>query len=120
MIEYRRLFIFYMIILAGFILNTIGCSTQNFFNDNIYAKHVIGFFTLFIFVTLVSSSDTTDDEFIFLKKFGASILLYLIFILSTKMKGIFFYIALGLIAVNFLLYSYIDTLDKVKFTPVKI
>jgi hypothetical protein len=115
LVEYKGVFILYMIISANFLANTFGCNVQRLLNNNMYAKHLVGFFTLYFFVTLTSNTNITDDQFIFFKKFGASILLYIIFIFSTRAKGMFFNIFFSLIGVNYLIRTYADSLDKKKY-----
>lgn len=111
--EYKSIFILYMLISANFLANTFGCSIQKILTENMLAKHLIGFLTLYFFVTLTSKPDKTD-ELMFIKKFSVSILVYFVFILSTRTKGMYFNIFLLLVAVNFLINSYTDSIDETK------
>lgn len=114
MIELKNLFILYLIIAANFLAQTFGCKTQYLLNNNMYAKHLIGFFTLFFFVILMSQNNT-EDENLYFKKIGVTLILYILFILSTKTKGVYFNIFITLIGINYLINTYIDSLDKDKF-----
>jgi len=49
-----------------------------------------------------------------LKKIGITILLYVLFLLSTRTKGLFFNIFLSLIGFNYILNTYADSLNKDK------
>jgi hypothetical protein len=113
--NYKALFILYLIIAANFLAQTFGCKTQNLLNHNMYAKHLIGFFTLFVFVLLSSPIDSkVDSDNIYFKKIGASIILYILFLFSTRTKGIYFNIFLSLIGLNYILNTYADSLNKDK------
>ena len=117
--EYKGLFILYMIISANFLAQTFSCSLQKVLNNNMYVKHIVGFLTLFFFITLTSTptptQNTNFDEKIFFKKIGMSILLYALFICSTRTNNVFFNIFITLLAANFLIKSYTDSLDPEKF-----
>ena len=118
--NYKGIFIFYMIISANFLSNIFGCTTQKLFSKNILVKHIIGFLTLFFFVALLdddkSNTNTKKtDEYIFFKKLGASIILYFVFILSSRLKGIYFNVFLIMIGITYLLTNYIQSLDEDKF-----
>lgn len=111
--EYKALFVLYLIIAANFLAQTFGCKTQYLLNNNMYVKHLIGFFTLFFFVTLLSPVDQSNDsENLYFRKLGISVLLYVLFLLSTRTKGLFFNIFLSLIGFNYILNTYADSLNK--------
>lgn len=113
--EYKALFAFYLIISAGFLNQIFGCKTQYLLNNNMYVKHLIGFFTLFFFVILLSPIEQgIDSENLYFKKLGISIMLYILFLLSTRTKGLYFNIFLSLIGVNYILNTYADSLNKDK------
>ena len=114
LIQFKGVFVLYLVVACNFLANTFGCKTQELLKNNMYIKHIVGLMTLFLFVTLGSASNT-DDENIFFKKFGASVLLYIVFLMSTRTKGIYLNIFLSLIGANFLINAYIDSLDKEKF-----
>jgi hypothetical protein len=115
LIQLKSVFVLYLIVACNFLANTFGCKTQRLLNNNMYVKHLVGFLTLFFFITIVTATTDTQDENIFFKKLSAAVILYVIFIASTRTKGIFFNIFLSLIGANFLIHTYIDTLDKEKF-----
>lgn len=90
------LFITYIIISSGYIEHTLPCQVQNFFKNNIYSKHIIGFLTSFIFIMLEGgwsfdineqekhsvdwSNGNAFDSLIF------GLVLYSIFLLTANMK----------------------------------
>jgi uncharacterized membrane protein YozB (DUF420 family) len=115
LLQMKSVFVLYLIVACNFLANTFGCKTQQLLKNNMYVKHLIGLLTLFFFITIVTATTDTQDETIFFKKFSAAVLLYVVFLASTRTKGIFFNIFLSLIGANFLIHAYIDTLDKEKF-----
>ncbi len=116
LVQLKSVFVLYLIVACNFLANTFGCRTQKLLNNNMYVKHLIGFLTLFFFITIVTASSSDgQDENIFFKKLTAAVLLYVVFLASTRTKGVFFNIFLSLIGANFLIHAYVDTLDKEKF-----
>ena len=118
--NYKGIFIFYMIISANFLGNIFGCTTQKIFKENMLVKHILGFLTLFVFVALIdedkSNINTNKlDEYIFFKKLGAAIILYFVFILSTRINYIYFIVFILMIAITYLLNNYTQSLDEDKF-----
>jgi hypothetical protein len=79
-----------------------------------YVKHILGFFTLLYFVNSVNT-DKTMDEFLFFKNFFKTFLLYVVFILTTRMNNKVFVILMGLLLINFILSQYVNTLDTKHF-----
>jgi len=80
----KNLFILYLVISSNFLANLFGCKIQKAFNENIYIKHLLGFFTLYLFISLVESSDVIPSNLIDRLKFAGVI--YLWFILTTRMN----------------------------------
>jgi len=117
--NYKGIFIFYIIIAAAFLPNILGCHIQKLFDNNMIVKHVIGVITLYFFIMLDSKINNElinkEDEYIFFKNILATIFIYIIFIMSTKNKGIYFNIFFLLLAIIFLLNSYKESLDHHKF-----
>jgi hypothetical protein len=114
LIQLKGVFVLYLIVSCNFLAKLFSCKTQLLLESNMYVKHLIGFFTLFFFIIFTQSIDT-KDEYIFFKKIYAAVVLYLIFLASTKTKGLYLYLFIFLIGSSFILTSYIDTLDKTKF-----
>ena len=99
------LFISFIIIASGYVTQVLPCQTQKFLKNNIYSKHVIGILIVFLFIMLEGgwsfdmeqqnkadvdwSNGNVIDSLIF------GFLLYMIFLLSAKMK----------LVANLILYS---------------
>ena len=116
-LDLQHLFILYLLLGANFLVATFGCQVQQFFNTNIYAKHIIGLLTVFYFIILATSplSAAGADEFVFFQKLGAASLIYAVFIASGRMTKAFFLAFIVTILTNFLLKMYGDSLDPVRF-----
>ena len=112
--DMKTLLILYLIISANFLAQTFGCKTQYSLNTSMYVKHIVGFFTLLYFVNSIDT-DKTTDEFLFFKRFFKTIMLYLVFILSTRMNTTVFMLFIGLLMINFILSQYANTLDTKHF-----
>jgi len=110
----KTLLILYLIISANFLAQTFGCKTQYSLNKSMYVKHIVGFFTLLYFVNSIDT-DKTTDEFLFFRRFFKTIMLYVVFILSTRMNTTVFMLFIGLLMINFILSQYANTLDTKHF-----
>jgi hypothetical protein len=113
-IDMKNLLILYLIISSNFLAQTFGCKTRYVATKNMYVKHILGFFTLLYFVNSVNT-DKTMDEFLFFKNFFKTFLLYVVFILTTRMNNKVFVILMGLLLINFILSQYVNTLDTKHF-----
>ena len=113
-IDMKNLLILYLIISSNFLAQTFGCKTRYIATKNMYVKHILGFFTLLYFVNSVNTYKTTD-EFLFFKNFFKTIMLYVVFILTTRMDNKVFVILMGLLMINFILSQYVNTLDTKHF-----
>lgn len=113
-VDMKNLLILYLIISANFLAQTFGCKTQYVLTKNMYVKHIVGFLTLLYFVNSVNM-DKTMDEFLFFKNFFKTLMLYVVFILTTRMNNKIFVILMGLLMINFILSQYVSTLDTKHF-----
>ena len=104
------LFVSYVIVASGYIEHVLPCQIQFFFKNNMYAKHFIGLFVIFIFIMMEGgwsfdekeqdkhdvnwSNGNVIDTSIF------STILYSIFLISSNMKllpNLLFYFLLFII-----------------------
>lgn len=76
----KYLFILYLIISSDFISDTFGCKVKKIMSSNIFIKHLLGFLTFYFFIAIADA----DCDFSLDKKLGLSLIVYLVFILSTK------------------------------------
>ena len=81
------IFIFILIISGNF-LALVPCKLQDELNNNMYVKHLFGLFTMIFFVTLSAPVKDKTISVVALNSF----LLYLLFILITKVHVKIFYV----------------------------
>jgi hypothetical protein len=112
--DMKNLLILYLIISSNFLAQTFGCKTRYVATKNMFVKHILGFFTLLYFVNSVNT-DKTTDEYLFFKNFFKTLMLYVVFILTTRMDNKVFVILIGLLMINFILSQYVSTLDTKHF-----
>ena len=112
--NYNFIFTLYLIIAVNFLVQIFSCNLQKHLHSNMYLKHLIGFFTLFFFITLAKNTPS-DDEYLYFRRLGTTILLYFIFVFSTKLTHITFWIFIILVCVNFIIRNYMESLDPEKF-----
>jgi hypothetical protein len=91
------IFIFILIISGNF-MALVPCKLQDELNNNMYVKHLFGLFTMIFFVTLAAP---VKDKTISAVTFN-SFLLYLLFILITKVHVKLFYVIAGLLGTTYI------------------
>jgi len=89
------LFISYVVIASGYVKQVLPCQTQRFMSNSVIAKHIIGILLCFLFIMLEGgwSFDKKDEEIETdwsngntLHTLGYGLILYILFLLSAKMK----------------------------------
>ncbi len=94
------LFAFYMLVACNFLAETFSCKLQTLLRTNMFAKHLTGIMLLFFLVVLVKP-ENADKNIIY--NIGLSFLLYIWFMMTTKVPiSVFFIILFLLIAVYLL------------------
>jgi hypothetical protein len=107
------LFLLFLTISGNFLAQLFPCQVQELFTTSIYHKHILAFFTLFFAIVL--ATDAANDLTLLFRK---TVLLYLLFILITKMEKNFFLFFLLILAAKYLLENKIK--DLAEDTPPKI
>ena len=103
------IFIFILIISGNF-MALVPCKLQDELNENMYVKHLFGLFTMIFFVTLAAP---VKDKTISAVTFN-SFLLYLLFILITKVHVKIFYLIATLLGSTYIAVLLKDAdLDKI-------
>ena len=126
--HYSFIFALYLIIAVNFLGQLFSCHLQTILYKNIYIDHLIGLLTLFFFVLLVQKQkksnntntttnniDDLDDEYLYFRNILTTLFLYIVFICSLRLKDNYLVIFIILIAINFGIRGYIDSLNPVKF-----
>ncbi len=96
----KNLFVLYLIISSNFLANLFGCKVQQAFQSNMLLKHLLGILTMFFFVSIAESSNDLSSEPN--KRFQFAIIIYLLFVISSRVKIHFWYpmiISLGILYV---------------------
>lgn len=93
--------LFFMTIAANFTGNLLSCDIQRNFTNNLFSKHLIAFSLLFFFIIL-TNKDTLlkgkeNDEWIIPEFLLNALIIYIIFLICTKME--FLYTAMILISI---------------------
>ena len=105
------LFLFYIILVAKYFDKMLSCDFQRFMETNILAKHAIAFISAF-YVIVLTETDKEDSDKSMLDYFLTTLVIYGIFVLSTKAKAQFVFPMLLLLLVDQLLKVYMDIREK--------
>jgi len=104
------LFIFYVTLGGNFVAQLFPCQVQKLFTENIYYKHFLAFFILFFAIILTSEKSEKITSTIF----SRTIMLYMLFIILTRMDKNFFLIFFVLLCIKFIIVNEMDyTQDNV-------
>tara|TARA_Y100000389_G_scaffold78668_1_gene75439 strand:+ start:5059 stop:5637 length:579 start_codon:yes stop_codon:yes gene_type:complete len=86
----------FIVIATGYVTQVVGCQTHKYFENNIYVKHVIGLFSIFLLIMLEGGwsfnqeiQDKADVDWSngnVIDTFAYSVGIYLLFALSAKMR----------------------------------
>jgi hypothetical protein len=94
-------FVLYLIISSNFLAQLFSCRLQYMLNNNMLAKHFIGYMTLLFFVVLSS-----DDSYSTSTALLHSLLVYIIFWFSTRMAFEYFFVFLMMAASLYIIHLY--------------
>ena len=104
----KALFLLLLSISGGFTSKTLGCGTQKAF-QNMTTKHIILF--ALIYFTLDISENPDEAPIHPYEQFKKAVILYIGFILFTKMNLYFTMIAFGLLCISYVIGNYVKNLD---------
>jgi|688.fasta_scaffold606447_2 hypothetical protein len=105
----KSLFVLYLMISSNYLGTLFGCKVQDAFNTNMAIKHLLGFLTLYFFVSLV---DTTKYSPILKLLFSA--IIYLCFMVSTKMNHKMWIAFISLLGIIYVLFIFKDSITDSK------
>jgi hypothetical protein len=105
------LFLFYIILVAKYFDKMLSCDFQRFMETNILAKHAVAFISAF-YVIVLTETDKEDSDKSMWDYFMTTLVIYGIFLLSTKAKAQFVFPMLLLLLVDQLLKVYMDIREK--------
>ena len=109
----KGVFLLILAIAGNFVAETLGCRTRELLTNNMYAKHLVSVFILYFSIGLFHKKDKHPSETI-----KATVLVYFIFILFTKMDlkiTILVFILLATYYINWTYIDYYKTLEEDKY-----
>lgn len=117
-IDYKGLFVLYLIISINFANTTFACKLQKLLTESMLAKHIVGFFTLYFFV-IVTSPPRRKSAGLLDNRVLQAIILYALFMISSRCDTYFLAIFLIGLGINFIINSYLDGLpqDSTEISP---
>lgn len=99
----KSLFLLVIGVSGNFVAETLGCKTQKLLSENMLAKQSVILLILYFTLTFFSSSDVNPSENIFF-----AIFVWTMYLLFTKMNIEFTIVTFLLLALNYILYTYVD------------
>ena len=106
----KGVFLLILAIAGNFIAETLGCKSQKLLSENMYAKHFISLFILYFAIGFVNS-DKPEYPTDVMKY---ALIIYVFFLLFTKMSISFTLIVFSMLALTYIISTYIDYYKKVK------
>ena len=103
----KGIFLLLMSLSGNFVAETLGCKTQKLLSENMMAKHFVIILMLYFAVNFTSDNPGTP-----LETFKLSLIIYVLFILFTKMSLEFTILIFILLAIVYVFGSYIDYYKK--------
>ena len=103
----KSLFLLFLVVCGNYIGELLGCKTQQLLSENIYMKHIVLLCLIFFTINLIS--DKKGHPFDILKK---TILLWLFYLILTKMNIEFTIVVLFLLFSLYVFDEYQNYLDE--------
>jgi len=103
----KGLFLFIFIISGNYLGELLGCRLIKLLNESMIIKHILGLLTLFL--TLAFTIDLNTSLFTLFK---ISVVLYIIFILSSKTTKYINYLIIFIFIISFIVQLYKDRLKR--------
>jgi len=104
----NSLMVFYIIMTAGFFGNFFSCDLQRLFTNNIMSKHILAFISAFFVITLVDQNKKRSIP----EMLKFTMIIYVIYILSTKAKALFVLPMLIILFIDQLIKTQLDILKE--------
>ena len=104
---FKGLFLFIFIISGNYLGELLGCRLIKLLNESMIIKHILGLLTLFL--TLAFTIDLNTSLFTLFK---ISVVLYIIFILSSKTTKYINYLIIFIFIISFIVQLYKDRLKR--------
>lgn len=99
----KGIFLLILAVSGNFVAETLGCKTQKLLSESMLAKHSIIF--LIIYFALGFTSDNNYHPLVIARMSG---FIWVLFILFTKMSITFTILTFGLLAIRYIISTFID------------
>lgn len=110
----KAIFLLILAVSGNFVAETLGCGTQKLLTENMFAKHFVIFMMIYFTLGFVGDNDVHPrTNFIF------SGVLYVGFILFTKMNLYFTLLALVILFAIYVIHDYVDYYEKKKINEAR-
>ncbi len=93
-------FALYLLIFCNFTKELIGCKFNYLLDTNIYYKHLIAFILLLFLIILIDEENINKN---LLYNIGLAIIIYILFIISTRINHLLIIIILGILLIIYIL-----------------
>lgn len=106
----RGVFLLILAISGGYTAETLGCKSRKLLGNNMLVKHIVSIFILYFSIGIFSKEKKNPTD-----TFKVTITIYSLFILFSRMNIYFTIVVFLLLAINYIIWNYIDyykTKDK--------
>jgi len=94
------IFAFYLLIFCNFTKELIGCKLNYHLSTNMYAKHIVAFILLY-FLVIIVDSDNIENTYLY--NLGITFIIYILFIITTRIPYYLIIIILILLIILFII-----------------
>jgi hypothetical protein len=100
----KGVFLLVLAVAGNFIAETLGCKTQKLLSENMYSKHFISLFILYFAIGFVNSDSPQHPTTVI----QIASVVYVLFLMFTKMNLVFTLIVFGLLAITYINSTFIN------------
>ena len=94
-------FAFYLIVFCNFVKETVGCRLLDVLDNNMYAKHFLAILLLFFLVILADPNNDMENNIFYYM--GITILIYILYLITTHVSFPIMILILLLLTVSYIL-----------------
>lgn len=110
----KSIFLLILAISGGYVAQTLGCKTQKLLTENMYVKHVVILMIIYFTSSIFNESKNPNESM------KVTIVIYLLYLLFTKMNIYFTLVIFGLLGINYILSTYIKYYEKESIEKEKV
>lgn len=113
----RNLFVLYLVLAAAYIQPLFFCNADSTLGSSMVSRHLVAFLTLTFFIVVTDTE--LDDSMPFATVLMTSAIIYLWFLISSKMTANWWLVLAVLLAALYLMDIYHESHPKTDFKPIK-